>query len=81
MRIIMINPQIGRGRPVTIIPALQQAVEKMLGRNPDAGLKRRLKLIGFSETEKDKFPKDWEVQVEPWDKSLINDADCFPSFD
>jgi hypothetical protein len=67
MTITVLNPHSSGKGLVTVGPVLQEAIKELLGREPNGDLKRRLVLRWVSESEKDKFPSDWEVLIEPWD--------------
>ena len=47
---------------------LQQCVERFLGRAADETAASLL-LKGFLEEEREKFPREWKVDIEPWDSN------------
>lgn len=63
---------------VAVTPVLRKAIEDMLQRSANGDLKRRLTLKGFGESEREKFPSDWEVRIEQWedDEDDIGDVGC-----
>ena len=53
---------------VDMDPVMENAIKDVLHRNPGNEATRKLKLKGYNENARKKFPQDWEITAKQWEE-------------